>query len=1000
MKLINKKNSQISNGKHNTNQMVLELDMAINNKGESTEILATEDKRYNFLFHNSADPITVIDKKGIFLEINKRFEKESGYKRIEIVGNSLADCNILTKESAEKIILFLKKITVDDSIPIFEVDFIRKDGMIIPCEVGAVLIKKGDTVVGVQANLRNLENRNQVQPALSEPEEHFRTLFQLSPSGIMLENSEGIILEVNPAFCISLGYNREELVGQNVRIVVHPEYAENIDNNFKKLLSGEVLRHVVKSLRKDGSSCHMELSEKKITLPDGKDGILSVSEDISEYQRSEEERIKKSQLQENLLRIVRHLTLSLDIKEVLNEIGNGMMGILNTKSCAIYLLEKDLQTLRPVIAIDPDYKEEVLNTPLNINESFTGKAVKSKCGLIFNDTGPESIGHQIPGTPEELEECIMVAPFIIGEKVIGAICLSRIGVNFTDEELSQTETVATYASAVLKNAQLYNNLKRQVEERKQAQNNVSDLNFRYENFIHNSLVGIWKLELPKPIPVQLPEKEMSSLIKEKGKITDCNNALAQMYGFSSNTEIVGKLLRESIKVFDVSPDQLGKFIANGFKTEMLETQYKDNTGDQHNFRNSYFGVIKGEELHAIWGIQMDITNQRKLEEQLRQSQKLEAIGTLAGGIAHDFNNLLTVINGHAEMSTMNLDVDHPSHKDIKAILIAGKRAKNLTSQLLAFSRKQIYEPRIIEINRAISSSDKMLRRLIGEDINIETNLRPNIPLIKADPGQIEQILINLIVNSRDAINEKTDKAAEKKIIVETNHMYLDESFVTKHTGSTMGSHVVLTVSDTGIGMDTETLEKIFEPFFTTKQKGLGTGLGMSTVYGIVKQNKGSIYAFSEPDLGTKIKIYWPASIESRASEETQILPKAALIGKESILVVEDDEGVRNFVSTALKDLGYTINEAINGKKALELIKDKKLVFDLMITDLIMPEMNGKELAEEVSKILPETLILFSSGYTEDHIVKSGSLEQGINFLQKPYTLQALALKVREVLESK
>ena len=993
-------NSQINNGMHNKNQIALELGLDINNGGETPETLAKDDKKYKFLFHHSADPMMVFDKKGNFLEINKRFEKVYGFKCTEIVGNNLTDRKILTQESAEKFFSLLKNVTDDDSIPIFEVDFIRKDGTIVPCEVGVVLIKKGVEVVGVQANIRSLENRKRVKPVISEQEEHYQTLFQLSPSGIILENSEGIILEVNPAFCNSLGYNRDELVGQNIKIIVHPEYTENVDNNLKKILSGKVLRHVIKSLRKDGSSCHMELNEKKITLPDGKDGILSVSEDISESRRAEEERINKSQLQENLLRIVRHLTLSLDIREVLNEIGNGMMEILNTKSCAIYLLEKDLKTLRPVIAIDPDYKDEVLNTPLDVNESFTGKAVKSKCGLIFNDTGPQSIGHQIPGTPEELEERIMVAPFIIGEKVIGAICLSRIGVNFTDEELSQTETVATYAAAVLKNAQLYNNLQRQVEERKQAQNNVNDLNLQYKNFIHNSLVGIWKLELPKPVPVQLPEQEMSSLIKEKGKITDCNDALAQMYGFSSNTEIVGKLLRESIQVFDVSPAQLGKFIANGFKTEMLETQYIDNTGGLHYFRNSYFGVIKGEKLHAIWGIQMDITNQRKLEEQLRQSQKLEAIGTLAGGIAHDFNNLLTVINGHAEMSTLNLDVDHPSHKDIKAILTAGKRAKNLTSQLLAFSRKQIYEPRIIEINRAISSSDKMLRRLIGEDINIETNLRPNLPLIKADPGQIEQILINLIVNSRDAINEKTDKAAEKKIIVETNHMYLDESFVKKNTGSTMGSHVVITVSDTGIGMNVEILEKIFEPFFTTKQKGLGTGLGMSTVYGIVKQNKGSIYVFSEPDLGTKIKIYWPASIESRASEETQILPKAALIGKESILVVEDDEGVRSFVSTALKDLGYTIYEAVNGKKALELIKDKKLIFDLMITDLIMPEMNGKELAEEVSKIYPETLILFSSGYTAGHIVKSGSLEQGINFLQKPYTLQALALKVREVLESK
>jgi nitrogen-specific signal transduction histidine kinase/CheY-like chemotaxis protein len=395
---------------------------------------------------------------------------------------------------------------------------------------------------------------------------------------------------------------------------------------------------------------------------------------------------------------------------------------------------------------------------------------------------------------------------------------------------------------------------------------------------------------------------------------------------------------------------------------------------------------------------MDITDQRRLEEQLRQSQKLEAIGTLAGGVAHDFNNLLTVINGHAEMSLLALEGDHPSHKDIISILSAGKKAKTLTSQLLAFSRKQIYAPKIIKINRVISSLDKMLRRLIGEDISIESNLREGIPLIKADPGQIEQILMNLVVNARDAINEKGTVSENKKIIIETGQTVIDEAFVAKHTGSRTGLHVILTVSDTGIGMEEEIRDKIFEPFFTTKDKGLGTGLGMSTVYGIVKQNSGSIYAFSEAGLGTRIKIYWPATEEKKLPDETQVLTRAALLGQESILVVEDDEGVRNFVGTALKDLGYTVHEAINGRKALEVLNQNGNKIDLIITDLIMPVMNGKELAREVGKILPGIRVLFTSGYTEDSIVSSGSLDRGIDFLQKPYSIQTLAKKVREVLD--
>jgi CheY-like chemotaxis protein len=292
----------------------------------------------------------------------------------------------------------------------------------------------------------------------------------------------------------------------------------------------------------------------------------------------------------------------------------------------------------------------------------------------------------------------------------------------------------------------------------------------------------------------------------------------------------------------------------------------------------------------------------------------------------------------------------------------------------------------------------MLRRLIGEDINIETNLQDGIPLIKADPGQIEQILMNLVVNARDAINEKGTVTTNKKIIIETGQTVINEAFVAKHTGSKTGLHVVLTVSDSGIGMEEEIRDKIFEPFFTTKDKGLGTGLGMSTVYGIVKQNNGSIYAFSEAGLGTRIKIFWPATEEKLVADETQVFTRAALLGQESILVVEDDEGVRNFVGTALKDLGYTVHEAINGKRALDILNQNGMKIDMIITDLIMPEMNGKELALEVGKILPKVRVLFTSGYTEDHIVNSGSLDRGIDFLQKPYSIQTLAKKVREVLD--
>lgn len=994
---LDKQNTQVSNDPENLEQRIKKLGSALKTKND-TEYSSENSDRYMDYFHNAADLIAVVDQKGIFLEINKRFEKESGYSREEIIGKNLGTCGILTKNSTKNTLEQLQEVISGKTTPMFEIEGITKDRKIIPYEVRAVPIKKNSQIIAIQANLRNITERKRFENTLSQREEYYHTLFNLSPSGILLEDDDGNILDVNPAFCQSLGYDREKLIGKNVSLLVHPEFREKIKNNIQRLKAGEFLKHVVKSQRKDGTYRYMEFNEKKILYPKGIDGILCISQDISERKRAEEELIKKSTIQDNLLNTVRHLTRILDIKEVLNQIGNGIMEILNTQSCAIYLLEPDFKTLRPVVVIDPKYKDEVLSTPLDVQSSFTGKAVISKRGLIFNETGPDSIGYQIPNTPEELEEKIMVAPLRLEEKVIGAMCMSRMEIDFTNEELSLAETFATYASAALKNAQLFNDLRKEVEERKQTEEKIHELNLQYESFIQNSLVGIWKIEFPEPISIKLSTKKIADLILKEGIFADCNDAEAKMYNFSSRTDLIGKYPGEIIPDFNNSADQSELFITNGFKTEMLETEEKDSEGNIHYFRKSSFGVIKDERLNAIWGIQMEITDQRRLEEQLRQSQKLEAIGTLAGGIAHDFNNLLTVINGHAEISMLALEKDHPSHKDIISILSAGKRAKTLISQLLAFSRKQIYAPKIIEINKIISQSDKMLRRLIGEDIIIESNLGHGIPFIKADPGQIEQILMNLIVNARDAINENETSAKNKKIIIETSQMMVDEGFVAKHTGSKKGLHVVLTVSDTGIGMEDGVLEKIFEPFFTTKDKGLGIGLGLSTVYGIVKQNNGSIYAYSKPGLGTRIRIYWPATDQQKNSDETKMLKKKTLLGHESILVVEDDEGVRNFVGTALKDLGYKVSEANNGKKALELLNQNGNNFDLIITDLIMPEMNGKELAIEVAKILPNVRVLFTSGYTEDHIVNSGSLEGEVNFLQKPYSIQTLASKVREVID--
>jgi PAS domain S-box-containing protein len=395
---------------------------------------------------------------------------------------------------------------------------------------------------------------------------------------------------------------------------------------------------------------------------------------------------------------------------------------------------------------------------------------------------------------------------------------------------------------------------------------------------------------------------------------------------------------------------------------------------------------------------LDVTERFQLQEQLNQSQKMEAIGQLAGGVAHDFNNLLTVISGYSNLLLMESRLNKDTKEKIEQIQRAAGRAEVLTRQLLAFSRKQIIQPKVVCINMIIRDSLKMIDRIIGEDIRVDLKLSDDLPSILADPHQVEQILINLVVNARDAVYVHPDSFARKLITIETKSVYLDDQFLKTHTDVNAGSYIEFSVSDTGIGMDREMTKKIFEPFFTTKDKSKGTGLGLSTVYGIVKQNKGTVNVYSELGRGTTLKVYWPA-VENVSETQEEEKNTALQKGSEVVLLVEDDEDVRNFSAEAIRSFGYRIYVANNAKEALDMIKNDGIVPDLLITDIIMPEMNGKELSEEIKKALPDIKILFTSGYPDNHILSKGFIEAGVHFLEKPFSLDALSAKIRDVINA-
>ncbi|MBW1700353.1 MAG: response regulator [Deltaproteobacteria bacterium] len=384
----------------------------------------------------------------------------------------------------------------------------------------------------------------------------------------------------------------------------------------------------------------------------------------------------------------------------------------------------------------------------------------------------------------------------------------------------------------------------------------------------------------------------------------------------------------------------------------------------------------------------------KLQSQLLQAQRLESVGRLAGGVAHDFNNMLSVILGHAEIVHQELHPGDPLRNDVEQILKAVRSSAGLTRQLLAFGRKQTLQPEVLDLNEVVRNIEKMLRRLIGEDIALELALAGDLSCVKVDPGQIEQVIMNLAVNARDVM------PTGGKLLIETSEVELDEAYAQNHAGVAPGKYVMLAMTDTGCGMDKEVLSQIFEPFFTTKEKGKGTGLGLSTAYGIVKQSGGNIWAYSEPGQGATFKIYLPVTGEQAEARAEEAAQEERAGGGEHILVVEDEEALRKLLKAMLSRLGYKVTLAANGGEALLLVEEKGLEPDLIMTDVVMPGISGKVLSERLRQKQPDLKALFMSGYTDNAIVHHGVLDPETPFIQKPFTLRDIAEKVLAVLRGR
>ena len=513
---------------------------------------------------------------------------------------------------------------------------------------------------------------------------------------------------------------------------------------------------------------------------------------------------------------------------------------------------------------------------------------------------------------------------------------------------------------------------RDITERKHAEDRLRKSEKRYRLLFESN-----------PQPMWVYDTETLAFI-------EVNNAAVHHYGYSRE-EFLSMTIKDIRPAEDI-PKLLDSVLEGGDRFNAAVWHHRKKDGTVINVEISSDSLtFQGRKARLVMA--NDITERRALEEQLRQSQKLESIGLLAGGIAHDFNNLLTAINGYSELGLRKLKPEDALRHNFEEIKKASDRATGLTRQLLAFSRKQVLKPKILDLNEVISEIEKMLRRLIGEDIELSAALDSRLGSVKADPGQIEQVIMNLVVNARDAMPDGG------RIIIETKNVYLDEEYAKRHIAVNAGHYVMLAVSDTGIGMDSETQKRIFEPFFTTKEVGKGTGLGLSTIYGIVKQSGGNIWIYSEVGRGSSFKIYLPRVDEAaREYKEVTELEKE-IQGAETILLAEDEEVVRKLALEVLLSYGYKVLEAENGKTALSICESQGESIDLLITDVVMPEMGGRELAARLLKRCPDVKVLYMSGYTDDAVIRQGEIKEGSNFIQKPFSLEALVQKVREVLDA-
>ena len=783
---------------------------------------------------------------------------------------------------------------------------------------------------------------------------YYEQILENAPDAFSIIDEELKITRINGEFTHLFGFSSAEAAGQRIDALIVPH-----DRCAETAWIGETLRTQNRLLletlrrRKDGSLVEVLLSASSVMVNGKKVGSYASYRDLTEQKNAE-------QLNSALYAIAARSQSAEDLQQFFAAI-HGIVGqLMNARNFYIALY---------------DPQSELLTFPYFVDENDPTPAPKP-LGRGLTEYVMRS-GEPLLATPPVFDELIRTGEV----ELIGAPSLDWLGVPL---KAGATSIGAIVVQSYSENAR-YGERDREILKFVSQQLAATIEHKRYEEALRRS------------------EARSRSLISSavygicrctrSGRFLDVNPALIAMLGHSSVEEVLR--LDAGHDVF-VNPRELDRLAEDYRRTETLkgvEVQWKRKDGNLITVRLSGVAAMSGEEGEEVLELMAeDITDRRQLEEQLRQSQKMDAVGRLAGGVAHDFNNLLMVINGYTEVLLEELEAGSEMHRQVESIQEAAERAATLTRQLLAFSRKQLLELKVIEVNRIIGNMERLLRPLIGENIELVTRLCPDAGRTRADAGQLEQVIMNLVVNAKDAMPEGG------KITLQSSDVDVRQR-LSEHRFIQPGRYAVISVSDTGHGMDKETQSRIFEPFFTTKEKGKGTGLGLSTVYGIVKQSNGYVFAQSELGAGSTFFVYLPRVEDSAEEFSTAKALQNGSDGSETVLLVEDEDSVRELVRVTLASRGYKILEAENGEAALYLAQACQETIHLLITDVVMPGMGGRELARKLVGLRPGIAVLYLSGYTEDAVVQGG-LAPASAFLQKPFALQNLAKKVRDLLRSR